>query len=544
MDGEVELLQVRSMRIKSALFVLALITHLFGAAIPVSADADVTNPVIVTILPGTGTTFGQGSVTFTVRAYDEHPGQLTLTFGDEDAVVPTAPPPDANSEDQQTNMNATLTIDTNNFPDGSYVLHVKATDEAGNSTERMARYGIDKEAPTIPTGGSPHEMVQRAGDVSFAWNSASDQTSPEGIQYDFRASQSREELEVGNGTLHQTDIPNPALIVGGVGAGTWYWQVRAVDVAGNASGWSSIWRVTLDDTAPTIDVGLPAEGMLVGSGRSLNVEATVNDDSGLKEYGVLLDGTEVYKGVQPGNGGMQPVVVDLNGIGDGEHTVTVFAVDEAGIRSAVLRTVTLDTTAPVVTTPINDDQSMQGTTRILMGSTDIHPGVHGIAVIAANGAIVASGKPTLSADGALYYDWDTTQVADGIYSLQFSSTDATGNMTTLTRTIRVKNQAVTGMGTVLPSVPLVETLDVELAQPRLLGTVTPPVDVDDVLRHETPVAEAQVESAAAHPESIPVQPTENGWQLFGILWYWWVLIAGGVGAAGWWGWRVVQQRVG
>lgn len=34
--------------------------------------------------------------------------------------------------------------------------------------------------------------------------------------------------------------------------GNWYWQVRAIDAAGNQSAWSSVWKVTVDNIAPTL----------------------------------------------------------------------------------------------------------------------------------------------------------------------------------------------------------------------------------------------------------------------------------------------------
>lgn len=531
---------------KAGIASLALVIQSLVFAMPVRADTDNTSPVIVDILPRTGTVLGKGSVTFTIRAYDEHPGQLILTFGDENAVEPSAPPIDDVDDTTPTNMNATLTIDTNNFPDGEYSLHIKAIDEAGNSTERMARYSIDKQAPSVPTGGVPNETVRQAGLVAFNWGESSDSTSPEGIHYELRTSQDMDEVGVApdnSSAVYKEDIPESGYAMEGVGVGTWYWQVRAVDAAGNKSAWSDVWNVTLDDTAPTIEVTTPSEGQLVGGDTVLTIASTVSDIHGLKAYGVLLDGVEVQKIVQPQNGVMDPIIVDLKDVQDGQHILTVFAIDGADIRSEVTRTFTLDVTAPAITTHLGDNAIIEGVTRLTVQSVDSHPFSHSLAIASVDGTVIADAIPLTMSDGAMYYDWNTLDVGDGAYVLLFHATDAAGNKTELAKTVYVKNKVASGMGAVLPSIPLVETLDVELSQPRLLGIVTPPVGGNETPQDTPSEMPAQMIDNARLNETIPIQSTESGWRLFGVLWYWWLLSAGALGVVGWWGWHLIQRRV-
>ena len=534
-----------SMRVKAAIASLVLVVQTLAFAAPALADADTVNPVIVDILPATGTVLGKGSVTFTIRAYDEHPGQLTLTFGDEDAVNLSTPPIDTGDSSIQTNMDATLTIDTNNFPDGRYILHVKATDETGNSTERAARYTIDKEAPSVPTGGAPNGAVRHAGTVNFDWDESSDVTSPDGIRYELRASQNANEVGAAPDTseaLYRTGISESAYAMDGLGAGFWLWQVRAVDAAGNKSAWSDVWHVTLDDVAPVLEVTAPIEGVLLGGNMDmLTIESSASDANGLKAYGILLDGVEVQRVSQPQSGVMSPIAISMDGVEDGQHTLTVFAIDEADIRSEVVRSFVLDTAAPLITTPLGDEQVIGGVMRFTMTSTDVYPFSNSMRVTSMDDSTIAEVIPIVAPSGVMYYDWNTMDVEDGTYMVHFRSVDAAGNEAELVRSVRVKNEVATGMGTVLPTIPLVETLDVELSQPRLLGIVTPPIGNE--IPQQTPSAIPVQMIDAPNPSGvIPIQSTENGWRLFGVLWYWWALSASALGAAGWWGWRFVQRR--
>src|SRR5439155_1547795 len=56
-----------------------------------------------------------------------------------------------------------------------------------------------------------------------------------------------------------TASPTPAALVDG----THHWQARAVDVAGNQSGWSATRSFQLDTSLPVVTVGAPADGAWV-----------------------------------------------------------------------------------------------------------------------------------------------------------------------------------------------------------------------------------------------------------------------------------------
>jgi hypothetical protein len=536
-------MMVRSARLRTGFFIAVLLSPSFLFTPAALADDDTTRPVIVSISPASGTVFGPGVVQFVVQAYDDNPGQLTLTFGDEDVVTP-APPYDAPGSPVASNMNATLTVDTNTIPDGGYILHVRAKDVAGNVAEQSARYIVDKQAPSVPTAGMPNAAQRQTNDVSFAWQASSDSMSPTDIRYDFRAARSSDDLN-GDAVVKLSSLESNAVTVDSLDEGVWYWQVRAIDKAGNESGWSEAWSVLIDGNAPQLEIHAPLEGQLFGGKNTmLNVAVDASDANGLQEYGVLLDGVAVEKVIQPANGSMMPVAVNIADRDDGEHVVVAYAIDGAGNRAEVVRTVLLDTVGPDVLTTLSNNSVIKGITSLVMESSDIHPGQHDIIIRNADGIIVSEGTPEYMTDSSWRYAWDTTEVVDGIYTIQFRSIDAAGNETILSRAVTVKNEIALGMGTALPSVPLVTPLEVELSQPRLLGIVTPSTEGRGAIGGEAANDVINTPSESIRqPDAISIQSTEGGWKLFGIMWYWWALFGSGTGVVAWQGWRFAQSRL-
>ncbi len=126
---------------------------------------------------------------------------------------------------------------------------------------------IDNDAPSTPTGGQPNNITLAKDDVDFSWSAATDNQSS-GVSYELRLS--RELAKVGtapdnSGASVSGNIPSPAYHAAGMGDGLWYWQVRAIDEAGNTSAWSDVWNVAIHTRA--------GEGILAGSGSGFIPEA-------------------------------------------------------------------------------------------------------------------------------------------------------------------------------------------------------------------------------------------------------------------------------
>ncbi len=141
--------------------------------------------------------------------------------------------------------------------DGVWYFNIRTIDNVGNitSTTHAGPFVIDTTAPTVPTNGLPNNSIIPTNNFDFTWNASTDASA---LTYEFQSSmnptQSGGVLTTG---LWKSDILPTAMIhSSGAPDGTWYWQVRAKDAAGNYSNWSNIWNVTLDTVAPTTPTNL------------------------------------------------------------------------------------------------------------------------------------------------------------------------------------------------------------------------------------------------------------------------------------------------
>jgi hypothetical protein len=155
-------------------------------------------------------------------------------------------------------------------PEGAWFVRVRAKVAAGTWTEwservRFVRDVTDPETPTLvlPDDGAPSGLSDW-----FKWTKSEDDL------YQFRFSvdgvidghligpmpfdpYGTGELLVFDG--HRLPVPYFAYVQG-VPEGDFWWQVRAVDAAGNKSGWSDIWQTTIDLTEPErVQLDFPAD---------------------------------------------------------------------------------------------------------------------------------------------------------------------------------------------------------------------------------------------------------------------------------------------
>ena len=122
-------------------------------------------------------------------------------------------------------------------PESSKDNHViTATDKAGN----VATYGLplEGEAPPAPNTITPGEKQQRFGVfgsqlVIFTWAEVSD---PSGVTYILEIDNNLNFFPLEPG-MRKTGLTKPNCVIQ-LEPGTYYWRVKAVDGAGNESGWA------------------------------------------------------------------------------------------------------------------------------------------------------------------------------------------------------------------------------------------------------------------------------------------------------------------
>lgn len=206
-------------------------------------------------------------------------------------------------------------------------------------------------------------------------------------------------------------------------------QVVAADAAGNDSAASDPLGVTIDTTAPTVQLsGLPASVspqtsvQVTVSGPNVVVYSYAFDDIDFATAGLwLID---------------EPIVLDY--LSDGAHTLRVIGFDLAGnwqpVELATTYTWTVDTTAPVPpTVPVVAAAADTGVSASDGITADNTPTVNTTAEAGATVRFYVNDQPTAPSqvppDGQL--SLDVGPLTDGTYTITAEATDAVGNTSAL-----------------------------------------------------------------------------------------------------------------
>jgi hypothetical protein len=216
--------------------------------------------------------------------------------------------------------------------------------------------------------------------------------------------------------------------------GTYTLTARARDAAGNSATSADVVVTVNNDTeVPVVSITAPAAGTIAGT---LDVNAGASDNVGVVGVQFLLNsvnlGTEDL---------IAPYSIPWNTttVTDGSYTLTARARDAAGnttTSSAVIINVLNhppDTEFPSVniTAPVAGEVS--GTISITADAND-NAGVAGVQFLL-NGANLGAED----VNAAYSISWNTTTVANGIYTLTAKARDAAGNSTTSTEVVVTVN---------------------------------------------------------------------------------------------------------
>ena len=287
------------------------------------------------------------------------------------------------------------------------------------------------------------------------------------------------------------------------------YHVTITDLAGNSK--ELTYEVKrIDNTNPVINV---ASGT-----RNSNLPAYTVTDQNLEK--VTLNGTKqdcVYSGSN--------YVWNCPGVsGDGTYTIT--AIDKAGNPDSV--TFTIDSTAPKVT--VEQPPAVKSGEKVTLHGTIDDP----------------AATLTVTIDGVPYAgvirsgnDWslsvDTTSLTTGNHPVIVSSADTYGNRSTdQTTTLAIASPVTSPLphsivpgrgGLIAPGVTTSGTN----------GTGTPNA-TPSTANDDTAVLGTKDDSGKAPADTTAsvVKPSEQGWKVLGLAWYWWLLILAALAAAWWW----------
>ncbi|MBA7773087.1 MULTISPECIES: BapA/Bap/LapF family large adhesin [Enterobacter] len=330
--------------------------------------------------------------------------------------------------------------------DGTHVLTAIAADAAGNQSGPSNTWtiNVDGTAPTAPV------ILQVVDDVSGSTGTIGNNETTND------ASPTLSGTAEANATItlrmDGVDIGTTVADSGGawiftpstpLSEGQHALTAVATDAAGNISGISNTWGITIDSVAPAaplitqvVDDVPEGLGTLSPNGSTNDTTPTLN---GTAEPGstvtIRLDGADLVTIPVDGSGtwSYTPTVP----LGEGPHTFTVVATDAAGNTSLPSNDFTfiVDTTAPVaatIATVTDDVGGVQGPLSSGDTTDDTLPLLQGSApadtIITVYDGTTLLGTATLDGSGGWQFT-PTTPLTDGTHSLTVHTTDAAGNTT-------------------------------------------------------------------------------------------------------------------
>ncbi len=366
------------------------ITHTAGSS--PSPSPDIAAPEVSLFSPAAGSTVS-GSITITATASD-NVGVTQVQFFVDGVLLSTD-----TAAPYSAAWNTTSTID------GVHALTAQASDGASNSgMSTSVNVTVDNTGPAVnitsPAGGST---------VSAATTITATGTDPSGVtQVQFFV----------DGVSLGTDTAAPYSASWNTTSatdGAHTLTAQASDAAAN-TGISPAVNVTVDNTAPAVNITSPAIGATVSA--AVTITATGTDPSGVTQVQFFVDGVSL------GTDTAAPYSAAWNTTStiDGVHALTAQASDGAG-NSGVSTSVnvTVDNTGPAVniTSPAGGSTVSAAVTIIAAGAdpsgvTQVQFFVDGI---------------LLGTDTAAPYSasWNTTTATEGAHSLTAVASDEPGN---------------------------------------------------------------------------------------------------------------------
>jgi chitodextrinase len=313
--------------------------------------------------------------------------------------------------------------DTNASPSTTHSYQVRARDAANNLSAFSNTANIttpappDTEAPTTPSNLTGTAVSPTRIDLS--WNTSTDNVGVAGYEV-FRDGAL---LTTVTGTSLSDTTASPST--------THNYEVRALDAAGNRSGFSNTATVTTpappDTQAPTTPTGLTASA---SSPTQVNLSWTAsNDNVGVTGYEVFRNGAYLATATATS-------FSDTTASPSTPYTYEVRALDAAGNRSGFSNSAVVVTPAPPDTQAPSDPTDLIGIAassaqvNLSWTASSDNVGVAGYEIYR-DGALIASTTGT----GTGYSD--TTATASTTHSYQVKALDAAGNRSGFSNTATV-----------------------------------------------------------------------------------------------------------
>lgn len=245
-----------------------------------------------------------------------------------------SPTSDSTHEDWLKPVNGTSTTDTAWGSNVTIFWRVRAVDHAGNKSawSDIGQIITDVDAPAAPTLVSPADnTVTKGTSITQSWSDASSDVD----HYIYESYNDAAATSLRFGQSYNTTSKTAT----NVSNTTYWWRVKAVDVAGNASAWSLLWKITVDNDGPVLTSTTP-----VTTDTTITPVVTATDPSDPLTYSWVADPSNPSSNIISDSTVLNPVFTPA---ADGHYTFVLTATDAAGNSSHF--PFSFDYAAPVVT---------------------------------------------------------------------------------------------------------------------------------------------------------------------------------------------------
>ena len=293
-----------------------------------------------------------------------------------------------------------------------------------------------------------------------------------------------------------------------------------------------------DATLPTATVNVdPA--LAGGNTQTVIISGTVADEN-LASYTLALNGNVVQQANDLEGQSVDVTaswsVTNPNKVPSGMYTITLDAFDDAGNTVRAQVTVEVDNDGPAVKVGGGDVIVRSGSISPSMTAEDVHG-------VASYQWVAAEGNPAVLEYDVTAKEPTFTPTVEGSYVYTVTVSDGLGNVTPKTFRFDYQRQLET---VALPTTKNpADNLVVQNPSIPAAVSNTPTVrsSRDEITSSDdAAVLGNTVMTAGASTPAITtaaIAPTGNGWSIFGLLWYWWLAIIGGLFVA----WLLLKKFV-
>lgn len=360
----------------------------------ISVIVDNTRPMLEILSPRNGT-FLAGSMTIRFSVFDAN--LLRVVYS-----VDGGAPIDATGE---TSINIAV------MPDGRHSIQINAVDKAGNMASETLFFYVDNTRPLVLINAPANwTHVKGAIPIHIA-----------GFDANFEKMElliSGEPVQTWNATGAQTYLWN----TGAYADGQYTITVTAYDKAGNLA--VAGVTVTVDNTSPIAEIREPAEGLHIRESCTITVYGYDVHINAIELYidGDLVKAWPVH--------GVHAYAWDTSGVADGNRLIKLVVRDRAGNVVEKALAVTVDNTPPkaFITAPV-DAAEVLGKVIIRFNVSDS----------SLEKVLLYIGNAVFDVTGTSLYEWDTTRVGDGRYTIKIIAIDKAGNTASAQLTVTTVN---------------------------------------------------------------------------------------------------------